>query len=274
MSRAAVPAYDHLLSAYHKAFQKDIQRMLEDLPICSGDRILDVGCGDGFYASWLAPLVAPSGEVVGVDLSPAYLKLAQKEIRRSPYPGLIRFQQADVRRLPFADESFDLAWCAQSLFSLPDPERALQEMVRVVKKGGAVAILEDDTLHQLLVPWSFEDELLLRAAQWKAFQKNKGKTADRFYIARQLRQLFVEAGLRPQRRRTYVSHREFPVGVAERDFLAAYFTDLRHAATPFIPKKKRARLAELLTPGSKTYLVDQAHFSVTCLDHVLWGKKS
>jgi ubiquinone/menaquinone biosynthesis C-methylase UbiE len=268
-----LPAYNPLLVSYHRAFKKELEKMLEDLPLCAGDRVLDIGCGDGFYSYSLAPLVAPDGEVVGVDLLPAYLKEARQRIHQSLYPKLIHFQKADARRLPFADESFDGVWCAQSLYSLPDTQQVMREMVRVTRRGGAVAVLEDDVLHQLLLPWTLSDELLLRNAEWKAFQADKGKSAERFYIARQLRHLFKDAGLKPQRRQTYASHREFPVGDLERKFLDAYLKDLRQRTIPYVPKKERARLSRLLTPGSKTYLVDQPHFSMTCLDHVLWGKK-
>jgi len=157
---------------------------------------------------------------------------------------------------------------------MPDPLQALREMKRVVKQGGVVAVLENDTLHQLLLPWSFEDEVAIRQAQWKASQKEHGSDRDRLYIGRQLSRLFADAAIRPQRRRTYASHREFPIGPKEKRFLDAYFIDLRDRASPFLLKRDKARLRNILTPGSSTYLADAPHFSVTCLDHVLWGKKA
>ena len=60
MSRG-VPGYEPLLAAYHAAFSKELRFILESLPICSGDEVLDVGCGDGDYSCWMAPLVAPTG---------------------------------------------------------------------------------------------------------------------------------------------------------------------------------------------------------------------
>jgi ubiquinone/menaquinone biosynthesis C-methylase UbiE len=272
MSTSAVPPYETLLASYHRAFSREIRVMLEDLPICAGDRVLDLGCGDGFYTRWLAPLAAPDGEVIGVDLLPSYLELARQEARQSPHAKIIRFQQGNVKRLPFRSGAFDVVWCAQSLFSFPDPLQALKEMSRVTRSGGVVAILENDTLHQVLLPWDVQDELALRQAEWRALQKTK-RDAQRFYIARNLRSLFEKAGLRPQRRRTYASHREFPVGSKEHRFLDAYLLDLRDRTAPYVDRMHRGRLHRLLTPGDPAYLVDEPHFSVTCLDHVMWGKK-
>jgi SAM-dependent methyltransferase len=271
-SQETLPDYNRLLAAYHRAFRKELQTMLEGLPVCSGDRVLDVGCGDGTYSGWLAPLVAPLGLVTGIDALPAYVAAARAQWKNTGYEKCLRFQQATIRRLPFRRGAFDFIWCAQSLYSLPDPRQALREMARVVRRNGIVAILEDDTLHQFLLPWPVEVEMMVRAAEWTAFHQERGRPR-RFYVGRHLRELLSEAGLRPQRRRTYASHREFPIGSHERNFFTLYLTDLRDRASRFLPKAHRRRIEAMLTPGSSTYLVDQPHFSVTSLDHVMWAKK-
>jgi len=96
---------------------------------------------------------------------------------------------------------------------------------------------------------------------------------ERYYVARDLRRLLTEAGLKPQRRKTHVFHREFPVPEAERRFLEAYFESLREWTAPFLSPQDRRRCFSVLQPESPAYLLRQPHFSVTCLDHTLWGKK-
>jgi len=78
----SIPAYETILRGYHGAFRKELQKMLEDLPICADDHVLDVGCGDGFYSCALAPLVAPYGQIVGTDLLPSYLNIARARARK------------------------------------------------------------------------------------------------------------------------------------------------------------------------------------------------
>jgi ubiquinone/menaquinone biosynthesis C-methylase UbiE len=101
-----------------------------------------MACGDGVYSAWLAERVGDNGRVVGVDIAPAYLELAREHVKSHPRSKVISFQIGDIAGLPFADNEFDLAWCAHSLYSLPDPLAALRELRRVVRPGGAVAILE------------------------------------------------------------------------------------------------------------------------------------
>jgi SAM-dependent methyltransferase len=76
-----------------------------------------------------------------------------------------------IDRLPFTDGSFDAVWCAQSPFSLREPVDAVTRMARAVKPGGLVAVLEDDTLHQVLLPWPVDVELAVRKAEWESFRE-------------------------------------------------------------------------------------------------------
>ena len=71
------------------------------------------------------------------------------------------FARADLRHLPIPDDSFDLVWCAQSLYSLPDPVDALRRMARAARPGGIVAVFENDEFHHVLLPWPVEVELAL-----------------------------------------------------------------------------------------------------------------
>jgi len=97
----------------------------DELP---GRRVLEIGCGAAQCARWLA---AQGAEVVGVDLSLAMLRRAD---RREPRPGLV---QADARRLPFADGSFEIACSAYGAVPfVADPATVMAEVARVLRPGG------------------------------------------------------------------------------------------------------------------------------------------
>jgi SAM-dependent methyltransferase len=94
----------------------------------TGRRVLEVGCGAAQCARWLA---AQGAQVVGLDLSLAMLRRAGT---RPPRPGLV---QADARRLPFADASFDLACSAYGAVPfVADPGTVMAEVARVLRPGG------------------------------------------------------------------------------------------------------------------------------------------
>jgi SAM-dependent methyltransferase len=98
------------------------------------DRILDVGCGTGSLA-FEAARIAASGSVTGIDLTPGFIEF----VRARNNDPRVRFEIADARELPFADNSFDRAFCLLVLHFLPDAARAVAEMRRVVRPGGTVA---------------------------------------------------------------------------------------------------------------------------------------
>jgi ubiquinone/menaquinone biosynthesis C-methylase UbiE len=105
-----------------------------------GMRVLDIACGTGEPAISIAELLASNGEVVGVDISPAPLKIAGE---RATQHGLtnVAFQQADAHELPFPDNSFDRITSRLGAMFFSDLPRALSEMHRVLKPTGRVILL-------------------------------------------------------------------------------------------------------------------------------------
>lgn len=102
-----------------------------------GDRILEVGCGNG---NLLAPLAAYGG-VFGIDLVMEMLRFAV-----SHGPTLRRLVRSDASRLPFRDESFDVVYSSRCLINVQNramQTAALDEMFRVVRRGGIVVISEN-----------------------------------------------------------------------------------------------------------------------------------
>ncbi len=95
-------------------------------------RVLDAGCGPGGNGAWLAN----HGDVVGVDLSPDALAFVKA---RRPATVPVR---ASVETLPFASGSFDAVVGLTILYTVPDDARALAELARVVRRGGAVLLIE------------------------------------------------------------------------------------------------------------------------------------
>lgn len=266
-----IPDYEPMLASYHRAFAAELRAMIDSLPLAQGDRVLDMACGDGFYSPWLADRVGPAGEVVAVDVSPAYLGLAREEAaRRSGDTSAIRHVVAPIENLPFDDDTFDLAWCAQSLYSLPDPLRALRQLQRVVRPGGSVAVLEDDELHHVLLPWPVELELRARQLEWRALNE-RTEGPRRYYIGRRLVGLFRKVGLEDVRVQTWASDRRAPLGIDDRAFLGEYLKDLRATLRPLLDPTDS--LHELLDPDAPRFLLNDPDLAVTCIDRVVRGIK-
>src|SRR4051812_18183803 len=108
----------------------------------SGMRLLDVGCGPGTITADLAAIVAP-GEVVALDNAAGVLDTARSTMADRDATN-VTVQQADVYRLPFGDDEFDVVHAHQVLQHLTDPVAALAEMRRVCRAGGVVAARDSD----------------------------------------------------------------------------------------------------------------------------------
>ena len=133
---------------------KDAQRrraiVRRTLSATAGDRVLDVGCGPGFYCAELLADVGPTGSVVGIDGSPAMLALAG---RRCAGCENVELYEADATSLPVKDGCIDRALCVQVLEYVADPAVALAEMYRAIRSGGRVVLWDIDwatvSLHSL-----------------------------------------------------------------------------------------------------------------------------
>jgi ubiquinone/menaquinone biosynthesis C-methylase UbiE len=105
-----------------------------------GMRVLDVACGTGEPAISIALLLSGTGLVLGIDISSEPLRLAKQRARERGLAN-VRFQQADVHSLPFADGSFDRVTSRLGIMFFSDLPRALREMHRVLNSSGRVTLL-------------------------------------------------------------------------------------------------------------------------------------
>lgn len=87
----------------------------------------------------------PDAEMVGVDFSRPMIALGAAKVERAGLTSRIRLQVAPAEALPFLDESFDAVTIAFGLRNIPDRQRGLREMCRVLKAGGRAVVLEFST---------------------------------------------------------------------------------------------------------------------------------
>ena len=112
--------------------------VLAEAKLPAAARVLDVGTGTGELALMLAEETGSKGEVIGLDLSEAMLRIAAGKVKKQG----ISFIQGDALQLPFGEESFDCVTTGFALRNVTDILRAVSEMRRVCKKGGRVVCLE------------------------------------------------------------------------------------------------------------------------------------
>ncbi|MEN9216600.1 MAG: bifunctional demethylmenaquinone methyltransferase/2-methoxy-6-polyprenyl-1,4-benzoquinol methylase UbiE [Gloeomargarita sp. HHBFW_bins_162] len=141
------PHYDalnHWLSwGQHHIWKRMVIAWVDPQP---GEVGVDLCCGTGDLTGLLAAKIGASGQVWGVDFSEQMLTLARRRYAHLP----IRWYWGDVQELPFPDSYVNVITMGYGLRNVPDRQRCLREIGRVLKPGGRAAILD---FHQPTDPW-------------------------------------------------------------------------------------------------------------------------
>jgi SAM-dependent methyltransferase len=147
--------------------------------VAPGDRVLDLGCGDGAFA---AELAAEGAHVVAADVSAEALRRAAARTA-----GLELVQLTEGARLPFADDAFDAVWAGEAIEHVVDVVGWLAEVRRVLRFGGRLL---------LTTPYHGRVATVLLGLRGRAFDAHFDPRADhlRFFTARTLDAILRDAG--------------------------------------------------------------------------------
>lgn len=138
------------------------ERLVARAQLVAGSSVLDVATGRGALAFPAAKLVGSRGRVVGIDIAPEMLRETARNLQSGDCQN-IELVQMNAEKIQYPDCTFDYVLCGFALWFFPHPHRALQEMYRVLKFGGRLAlttwehdspihVLNRDTLRPHLLP--------------------------------------------------------------------------------------------------------------------------
>ncbi|MGD8606590.1 MAG: class I SAM-dependent methyltransferase [Myxococcales bacterium] len=129
--------FRHLLSGNGKV-HSDLA--FPDFGIEEGDKVLDIGCGFGETALEIAEMVGPSGEVVGIDCTDAFLDVAERE-REAAALANVRFELGDAQICDLPEGYFDVAYSRFGVMFFQSAVRALRNAHHALKPGGKVCLI-------------------------------------------------------------------------------------------------------------------------------------
>ncbi len=115
------------------------RQLVESAHVPNGARILDIATGRGAVLFPAAEAVGPQGHVTGIDLSKEMVEETRRQIENRKLKN-VEIQVMDAEHLEFPDGAFDFVFCSFAIFFFPQLERALSEMMRVLKPGGRIAV--------------------------------------------------------------------------------------------------------------------------------------
>ena len=133
-------------------------------PDCSHLQVLDIACGTGDFSVAIAREMlkrggkgsgTPGGHITGLDLSEGMLKIMREKIQAEGYDGFVSYETGDCEALRFGDGTFDRVTVAFGVRNFENREQGLREMLRVLKPGGKLVILELSVPSNVVIRWCF-----------------------------------------------------------------------------------------------------------------------
>ena len=141
--RSVATRYDIMNDLMSLGTHRLIKRFTIELSgLRQGNRVLDLAGGTGDLSIRLSPIVGKEGHVVLTDINAAMLKVGRDRIVDRGLQSNITFAESDAECLPFADNCFDCVCIAYGLRNVTRKERALESILRVLKPGGRLLVLE------------------------------------------------------------------------------------------------------------------------------------
>jgi SAM-dependent methyltransferase len=122
---------------------EQVESLARHFQLRPGMKLLDAGCGFGYALRTWGPFCVPGGELVGLDRDEKLLASAARFARQEGLGKAARFVSGDICRMPLPDDTFDITIAHVVFCHLQEPEKALDEMIRVTRRGGCVAVFDN-----------------------------------------------------------------------------------------------------------------------------------
>lgn len=229
--------------------------------LAPGRRVLDIGCGPGTIDLEIAPRVCPGGYVIGLDRDVGTLMHAADACVTRGCTN-VQFLQGSAYELPFDEAYFHVVYCRHLLMHLTSADRALQEAVRVTRKGGCVVAREGD-----LETWSHYPKFAGWERLFGFVRQSLGNPA----VGRQLWAMFHQSGLVDVQLRGIAA---VATGDDFRNHMFSWLQALEAMGGPLTRNNPSIRneLDRALAEGRE--LMHQPYGLFSCLEYEISGRKA
>jgi demethylmenaquinone methyltransferase/2-methoxy-6-polyprenyl-1,4-benzoquinol methylase len=243
--------------------------MVRALRLPWGSRGLDAGCGIGLQCQLLAEEVGPDGHVTGVDIAGEMLDYGRRLADEKGLMARISFQEGDINRLPFPDGDFDWVWSVDCAGYAPlEPLSLLQELARVVRPGGTVAIAAWSS--EKLLPGYPRLEARLGATAAGIAPFTPDKPPERHF----LRALgwFQQLWMKDPRAESFAGSVSAPLDRETRGAMTDLFEMRWPGADAELTAEDKAEFRRLCRPDSPDFILNLPDYQALFTYTMFWGK--
>ena len=258
---------------HHTAKEEQRRKMVEDLNIKSGDKVLDLGCGPGLWTHMLAEKVKPDGRIIGLDIDSDFLKYAAEKNMKDQSEGIVEFYEGDFYSIPFEDESFDLVSFGNTFYCVTDYLKVWEEQKRVTKKGGRIAVRDFEG--SVMVVVHPIDPLLTMKVITAAAQALKDSPPDPFYDnfpGQKLRAHLMKAGLKNIKSFSYAVHMLPPLSPEVKRHISGWATWYSDKGKNYLSTKDFKQWQAYFDPAADEYILDSEDLYFCVLDIMAVGE--
>jgi SAM-dependent methyltransferase len=236
--------------AYHHVREPLYCGIIRDLQLAPAARVLDAGSGDAFYSQLIAGLLGPAAQIVAFDCDLNLHKTACVSA-----PNVYRCV-GDLEQSCLAPASFDAVWLCRSMHAARDPLALLGMLVPMLRPGGQLIVIENDTAHYPILPLPADFEHRLRTARMRYERGRCGddQARQRYQAAKHLGQWLRQLGLVDLAVHTIVSEDLAPLDSAVENYWRLFLAWDAQRLEPFLSPADAAAYRATFDPRSPGYL--------------------
>ena len=237
-----------------------VREAMDEMALKRGSVGVDLGCGIGLDSLLLGTAVGERGRVIGVDASPKMLEEARANASGSDCTQILDFREGAIERLPLEDSSVDWIWCKDVFWPMAgmaeDPVAGLDELCRVLRPGGKIALLYWSSQTLLAGYPRLEALLGLRLVE---SMPNLTEVPPERHFLRALGWM-KQAGLVDLRAKSLAAGHHGPMDEAMQDAMSCLFDMLFGEMESRISVEDWALLGRITDRGSSDYLPRRADY--------------
>ncbi|HEX2192356.1 MAG TPA: methyltransferase domain-containing protein [Acidimicrobiales bacterium] len=256
---------------HHHAKEKERRKMVDDLRLGAGDRVLDSASGPGLWSRLFAEKVHPGGRVVALDFSPELIDHARATLRDDPLGGVVDPVLGEFNLLPFDRGAFDAVFLGNCFCYVDDVPAVLEQHKQVTRVGGRVISKEFDGGAVIFYP--LDPALTLKVLTGAAQLLADGASTSRFdnFVGRKMHGMFLRTGFTDVSTRSYAIQKVAPLSPATKRYIRSNAEWYGRMALPYLSDDEQCRWAGAFDPSSDACILDRPDFYFSMIETVTEG---
>lgn len=261
------------LVTHHHCKSAERERMIQDLQLPHGGKVVDAGCGPGLWTPLLARAIGPQGRIIGVDLSAEALVTARQRGRDQWYEGQVTYKQGPLECLPVAGGSVHTIFSANVSQYLPEPVETFAALGRYLLPGGRLAIKDIDfgTLRFSGVDPALQAQVLWARQQWEVARVSEEYVFEDSWVGSKLATYLHAAGYEDVQENIYTVQRQAPLTPDFRAYLQGIVSWLVCEGAPFLARAEVKAWLDAFADGPRCAF-DQPSFCFEEREYMVTGR--